>query len=312
MVHRVELLQLHGAWADAMEEAERACEWLAMSTSPEGPGDAHYRLAELHRLRGDFTRAEEAYRRASRLGRQPEPGLSLLWLSQGRAGAARTAIRRCLEEAGGDRAKRSELLDAYVEILLELGDAAEARAAAVELGEIAMVLDALVLQAIAGRAEGRVLIAERDGGAALGPLRRSWAAWQKLDAPYEGARNRVLIGIAYRQLGDDESAAMEFDAARWVFEELGATPALRQLDGLLPALPETEASGGLTAREVEVLRLVAAGNTNKEIASVLVISEHTVARHVQNMLSKLNFSSRTSLAAFAVERGLAGQPHGQF
>jgi len=143
---------------------------------------------------------------------------------------------------------------------------------------------------------------------ALVPLRRSWAAWKQIDAPYEAARVRVLIAAACRALGDEESAAMETDAARWVFERLGAVPDLASLE----AATAGPAVKGLTAREVEVLGLIAAGETNKRIAATLVISEHTVARHVQNMLQKLGFSSRASLAAFAVNQGLAGHaPSGQ-
>lgn len=311
MVHRVELMRLRGEWQDALVEARRACEWLSQPVSPEGPGDAYYELAELHRLRGAFHEAEEAYRQASRCGRRPEPGLALLRLTRGQAQAAETAVSRALNEEGENRARRTELLGARVEIALALGHTEEARAASSELAAMAATFDALLLHATADRAEGRVLIAEGSPTAALPPLRRAWTAWQRLDAPYEAARERVQIGIAYRELGDADSAAMEFDAARWVFQELGATPELARLDAMAPPLGAADASGGLTAREVQVLRLVAAGRTNKEIASALVISEHTVARHVQNMLAKLDFSSRARLAAFAVEQGILPGPHSQ-
>jgi DNA-binding CsgD family transcriptional regulator len=202
------------------------------------------------------------------------------------------------------------LLAAYVEVLLAQGDATAAKKAADELVELAGALDALPLRALADRAEGSVLIATSEAHAALAPLRRAWTAWQELDAPYESARVRVLIGAAYRDLGDEESAAMEFDAARWAFERLGAAPDLARLDAQSSSSAESTAAG-LTRREIEVLSLVAAGETNKAIAAALVISEHTVARHVQNMLQKLGFSSRTSLAAFAVEQGLARRATGQ-
>ncbi len=321
LVHRVEVMRLRGDWKDALEEARRACDWLSLPTSPEGPGDAFYELGELCRLRGDFAGAEEAYQQASRLGRTPHPGLALLWLARGRAEAAATAVRRALDEPmpGGplgdwDRmvrqADRAELLSAYVEVMTTLGDTAAARTAATALAEVAAALDALPLRALADRAEGSVLIAEGQPRAALAPLRRSWAAWQRLEAPYEAARVRVLIGEACRALGDEQSAAMEFDAARWAFERLGAAPDLARLDE--DALVTGQrAPGGLTQREVEVLRLIAAGETNKGIAAALVISEHTVARHVQNMLQKLGFSSRSGLAAYAVKHGLALPPSGQ-
>ena len=129
-------------------------------------------------------------------------------------------------------------------------------------------------------------------------------AWQQLEVPYEAARVRVLISAACRALGDEETAAMELDAARWVFERLGAIYDLARLDADSVSLAPAAASG-LSRREIEVLTFIAAGQTNKAIAAALVISEHTVARHVQNMLQKLGFASRTSLAAFAVEQGLA-------
>jgi DNA-binding CsgD family transcriptional regulator len=165
----------------------------------------------------------------------------------------------------------------------------------------------LPLKALADRAEACVLIADGEARAALAPLRRAWAAWNQLDAPYEAARVRVLIGSACRALGDEQSAAMEKDAARWVFEQLGAAPDLARLDAEA-ASPASATAHGLTPREIDVLSLIATGETNKAIAATLVISEHTVARHVQNMLQKLGFSSRASLAAFAVEQGLARPP----
>jgi DNA-binding NarL/FixJ family response regulator len=134
-------------------------------------------------------------------------------------------------------------------------------------------------------------------------LRRAWQVWQELDAPYEAARSRVLVALACRALGDEDSAELELDAARSVFAELRAKPDLARLDALASA-SEGRAAHGLTARELEVLRLVAAGKTNREIAATLVVSEHTVARHVQNILGKLRVSSRTAAAAFAFEHQL--------
>jgi DNA-binding CsgD family transcriptional regulator len=310
MVYRAEIMQFHGDWVEAIDEARRACEWLSGDLAPEGPADAFYLIGELHRLRGRYREAEEAYRQASRLGRSPDPGLPLLWLAQGRAGPARAAVRRALAEAAGEPGKRAVLLNADVEIGLALGDAAAARESAAELAEIAERLDAAYLRAAAATAEGSVLLAEGEDAAALAPLRRAWTEWQRIEAPYEAARVRALIGRAYAGLDDDESAAMELDAARWVFERLEAHPALADLEQRASAAQQQPLPGGLTSREVEVLRLIAAGHTNKQIAAALVISEHTVARHVQNMLGKLGCPSRASLAAFAVERGLVPTPNG--
>jgi len=311
MVHRVELMRLHGDWEDAIEEARRACDWLSLPASPEGPGDAFYELGELYRLRGDFVAAETALKEANRLGRLPHPGLGRLWLASGRSDAARTALSRALNETHDAPARRAELLAAYVEVLLTLGETAAARAAADELAGIGAGYEASQLHALVDHTEGSVLIAEGDAAGALARLRRSWMAWTNLDAPYEAARVRVLIGAACRALGDEESAAMEVDAARWMFRQLGALHDLSRLDPAATSAPVgREVPGGLTRRELEVLSLIAEGATNKAIAAELVISDHTVARHVQNMLLKLGFSSRASLAAFAVERGLAG-PRGQ-
>ncbi len=307
MVHRVELLRLGGEWQVALAEARRACDWLSAPMSPEGPGDAYYQLGELHRLRGQYAEAEDAYRNASRHGKRPEPGIALLWLARGQIGAAATAVARAIEEAAGDRAGRAELLASYVEILLAGGETARARQAVTELGALADLYRSAALQASTEAARGRVLIAEGSPSESLAPLRRSWAAWRRLDAPYEAARVRFQIAIAYRALGDAESAAMELDAARWVFQGLGALPELAKIDAMLPPAGPAPVPGGLTPREVQVLQLIVDGRTNKEIAADLVISEHTVARHVQNMLGKLGFPSRTRLAAFAIEHGLAAR-----
>jgi DNA-binding CsgD family transcriptional regulator len=306
LIHRVELMRMRGDWQDALDEARRACDWLSLPISPEGPADAFYQLGELYRLRGEFQHADDAYRQASRLGRPPEPGIALLWLARGQVDAAAAAVQRALEEVGPNRARRAELLAALVEVLVAKRETPGARAAVAELNAIATTLPVLPLQALADRAEGTVLLAEGEPRAALGPLRRAWTAWQELEAPYEAAQVRVLIGEACRTIGDTQSAAMEFDAARWVFEQLGARCELERLSDAGPPAP----TGGLTRREIEVLSLIAAGETNKAIAAALVISEHTVARHVQNMLQKLDRASRASLAVYAVEAGLARRSTG--
>jgi DNA-binding CsgD family transcriptional regulator len=285
-----------------MDEARRACDWLSHPTGQPAVGVAYYQQAELLRLRGDFVKAEEAYRWASNWGRKPQPGLAQLRLAQGQVGAAEAAIRHVVDEAQ-DRLTRSKVLAAYVEIVLAANDVAGARAAADELAKIAAELHAPLLHAESAHATGAVLLAEGDARAALAALRHAWAAWRELEAPYEAARVRLLVGLACRELGDDDTAEMELNAARWVFQQLGAAPALARVRELCrTSAPKTV--GGLTARELQVLALVATGKTNRAIAAELVISEKTVARHVSNIFAKLGLSSRSAATTYAYEHDL--------
>ena len=168
---------------------------------------------------------------------------------------------------------------------------------------IAADLDAPLLQAVAAAATGAVLLAEGDARAACYTLRRAWMAWRELDAPYEAARVRVLVGLACRALGDEDTAEMELDAARVVFEHLGAAPDLARVDSLVRRA-SSRWTHGLTPRELQVLRLVSAGRTNKAIAAELVLSERTVDRHVSNIFTKLGVSSRAAATAYAYEHRL--------
>jgi DNA-binding CsgD family transcriptional regulator len=303
LAHRAGILQLRGEWQDALAEARLARERCEQAMNRAATGEAFYQQGELHRLQGDFDAAERAYRDASECGREPQPGLALLRLAEGDRDAAAGMSRRTLGEAV-EPLERAVLLPAHAEIMLAVNDLDEARRAADELGEIAAAGQRAMLEAIAARVRGAVELAEGDTRTAVGSLRHAARVWQELNAPYEVARVRVLIGLACRALGDEDSATMELGAARHVFEELAAAPALVHVDSLSGRRLARD-THGLSARELEVLRLVAAGKSNREIASALVVSEHTVARHLQNIFTKLDVSSRTAATAFAYQHELA-------
>jgi DNA-binding CsgD family transcriptional regulator/tetratricopeptide (TPR) repeat protein len=302
LVRRAELLQLQGSWAEAAEEAAHACERFLQRPDRPAAGSAFYQRAELHRLRGVVEQAEAAYRQASRYGRDPQPGLALLRLAQGQLGEATTFIERAMAGASGT-ASRARLLPARVEIALAADDPQSASGAADELAELAARIEAPLLSAAAAQARGAVLLAEGNAEAALSVLRHAWAAWQEIEVPYEAARVRVLIGLACRSLRDPAAADMEFDAARWTFQQLGAGPELARLAALAGA-PTSVAAAGLSTREVQVLRLLAAGRTNRAIAAELFISERTVERHVSNIFIKLDVGSRAAATAYAYQHQL--------
>lgn len=301
-VHRAEILQLTGSWPDADAEVARACAQAEALTRDPATGMALYQRGELLRLRGDLVAAEAAYRAAIRVGHDPQPGFALLRLAERRTGTALAAIRRALDEASRP-SLRARLLPAYVEIALAADDVQAARRAAEELVEISGARSAPLLDAAAQQAIGAVRLAEGDPVAALPCLRRARSLAQAIPAPYDAARCRTLIALACRALGDQESAELELGAARWIFEQLGAVPEVERMDGLtrrsVPPAP-----GRLTLREVEVLRAVATGATNRAIAESMFLSEKTVARHVANIFTKLDVSSRAAATAFAYEHHL--------
>jgi DNA-binding NarL/FixJ family response regulator len=300
LVHRAEILSLGGEWSEALEEARRACRLPATRVQPAA-GEAFYQEAEVHRMRGEHAAAEEAYRRANDHGKDPQPGLALLRLAQGRSDAAATAIRRVVDGASS-ALERAKLLPAFVEISLAAGDLEGARAACEELSTIAASRDVDVLAAMACHARGQVHLAEGDARAALPLLRRAFEVWQRIGAPYIAARLRVALARAFCALGDDDGAELELSAARQVFERLGAAGDLRAIDR--DDAPESTERHGLTMRELEVLRLLATGKTNKAISVELCLSEKTVDRHVSNIFVKADVASRAAATAFAYEHGI--------
>ena len=307
LIHRAEILQVHGSWADAMDAAARACERLAAPPPKPAAGRALYQCGELHRLRGELEKAEEAYRQANDLGRKPQPGLALLRLARGDVDSAVASIRRAVDEAT-DVALRSRALAASVEILLAANDQASARRAANELRDIAGSMDASFLRAAAAHANGAVLLAEGDDEGALSALCEARDLWRDLEAPYEDARSGVLVAMASRKVGDAETADLELVSARRTFDRLGAAPDVARVDELTRALapkgPLPKGARQLTGRELEVLRLVATGKTNRAIADAMRLSEKTVARHVSNIFTKLGLSSRAAATAYAYRNRL--------
>ena len=300
LVHRAEIMRLQGTWQAALLEAERVGTQGALNQ--RALGHALLVQGDLHRLRGDFIAAEEAYRSATRQGNEPQPGFALLRLAQGKVDAALAAIRRVVGETGEPLA-RAGLFPAYVEIALAASEVDEAARASDELVEIATAHGTDALRAMSSSARGAVSLAGDEAATAVTVLREALRAWQELEAPYESARVRVLVGLACAKLGDSDGCALELETARGVFDDLGAIPDVARVDSLL-APADVRDTGGLTARELQVLRLLAAGETNKAIASQLVLSERTVDRHVSNIYGKLGVSSRAAATAYAYEHEL--------
>ncbi|HET7617334.1 MAG TPA: response regulator transcription factor [Vicinamibacterales bacterium] len=298
LLYRAEVMQHRGRWIDAARDAEEAC---ALLLSRPAAGAAFYRIAEIHRLRGEHDAAEAAYTRANERGRKPQPGLPLLRVAQGRIDAAAASIRAALTDAS-HRPARIRMLPAAIEILLAAGDVEAARAAAAELSVIAREVGTPFLSAASAHASGLVFAADDDLVAASASLRKACELWRDLEMPFEAAQScRVLAAICERR-GDVEGHRLETDAARTLLEQIHTQPRPAADESVEAARPES--TGPLSEREMQVLRLLAAGKTNRAIAEELFISEKTVARHVSNIFDKVGVSSRTGAAAWAFQRNL--------
>ncbi|MBL0886156.1 LuxR family transcriptional regulator [Myceligenerans indicum] len=299
-VHRGQLMRLHGAYHEAVAELEHAADRYAAEGATQAIGQASYERAEALRLLGAYDEARQAYGEAATHGHPAQPGRALLWFECGRHDTAVAAVHRLLAE-WQDPVHRSHLLPAAVEVLVGTGEADAATPLARELEEIATSFDCVGLHAAAAFALAQVALARQDAASALSEGRRATEGWARLDAPYETSRSRMLVARALRMLGDEESALADLTAARDTFAALGTKPTMREATELLGG---GETPGGLSPRETEVLRLVASGKSNPEIAAHLVLSEKTVARHLSNIFGKLEVGSRTAAAAFAYEHHL--------
>ncbi len=303
MVYHAHTLQIGGEWEKARDESAQACARFLGPPPHPAAGSAFYQEGELHRVTGRFADAEAAYVQAGTLGRNPQPGLALLRLAQGRVDTAAVMIKRVLSESR-DPMERAAILPAFVEVMIEAGDLDSARSAAAELAGIGADSGSMYLRGLAAQATGATLLAAGQIPAALQELRIARRIWSELEAVHHAAQVRLLIGLACRRLGDEDSARLELDTARQVFLQLGAEPDLARIDEL-ERKRTRDRVGGLTGREVELLNLLATGKTNREIAQQLVISEKTVARHVSNIFNKIGVSSRAAATAYAYRHDLA-------
>lgn len=302
LLHRAEILHLSGQWPEAMEIARRLGH--EGTTRPEMlvQAAAHYQQAEIHRLRGEFRCAEAAYREAERLSFDIQPGFALLRLAQGRERDALASLRREVETCDVKHG-RLRLLPAMVEILLRLGKLDEARQASNELLEIAASMGADVPMALALQASGMTRLAEGDASAGLAELGRALTLWQSVGVPYEAARTRAAMGCANLALGEQAGATLAFDQALKTFRELRAMPDVEHLLAV-PRRSTQKTFCHLTRREIEVLRLVANGKTNRSISNELGLSVRTIDRHLANIFTRLDVPSRAAATAYAYEHNL--------
>lgn len=307
LVRRAEILQFHGEWPKALEETIDACDLLTQHDRKLTTGEAYYHQAELHRLVGNFKKAEAAYQEAAKRGRNQQPGLALLRLAQGKNDTAEISIRNTLQETK-DPKRLAELLPATVVIMIAAKQYEEAHEASMELCSIARDFNVPYLLAMCAYCHGAVLYAKGDFRSALEQLQKALKFWNALHLPYESACSREIKGLAYKELNDQDNSDAELMAAKWVYEQLGAIPDLERIKSLMngEGTPETF---NLSLRELQVLRQVASGKTNRSIADELFISERTVDRHVSNIFNKLGVSSRVEATAFALKNQMLDNDH---
>ena len=297
-LHVVELSSLRGRWEVAADMARQACDDLS-THDQRYAGEAHYLIGELHRLVGDVDLAEESYTRAHQLGRLPQPGLARVRLAQGRGRDAARSLQLAVDSASSAPMRRAELLAALVEAHLSVADVEAAGMAAVQLADVASVAGSSFLDAVADTAQARVALACGDQLIAYRRAGEAVEIFQRLGVPYDEARAREVRGAAAQLLAERDAAELDLTAALGAFRALGAEPDARRLAGQLGGPASV-----LSSRELDVLRLVARGSTNKEIAAALFISQHTVARHLSNVYTKLGVGSRSAATAWAFERAL--------
>lgn len=300
-VYRVELQVLRGSWTSAGAEAERACKEI-VAHHPHYAGEAFYVVGEIRRLTGDLEGAEAAYRRAEELGRDPQPGLADLRHAQGQPATAVRALRVTLQHGPSVPLRRAQVLASLARAELAIDDLEAARGRADKLGALAATSGGRWLSATAAAVSGEVSLAAGDVGDALVQLRRAMTLFIDLGMPFETARTRAALGLASREAGDEDAAARELETAMSSLRSLGAPVATVMVRGLTDS--PRMAPAGLSAREIEVLRHVADGRTNREVGELLFISGHTVARHLSNIFAKLGVRSRAAATSYAHEHGL--------
>lgn len=303
--HRSQFLQLQGDWMNAEDQARKVCTTMVGFDS-RTVAEAWYQIGEIERKRGNLASAEAAYLESHRFGRDPQPGFALLRLAQHRPNDATVGLEAAVAAHAGRPLSLAPLLAAQVNVAAATGDAASARLAADELGAISDRFSSSGLGALAAEAKGIALLTEHRLAEALHALRDACTRWQALGAPYETSLVRLSMAMAYEGLADPDAALRERNEAERMLRHLGAT-----LDRPVPGTVESEPSSHpLTDREAQVLGLVAAGKTNREIGDELFISSKTVSRHLENIYAKLGVSSRAAASAYAVEHKLTDRQRG--